>query len=166
MVCCWGSLNAMTYYGYNFLLQFVITPENKNKPPLMKLCKLVTNVLVNLPFFPRADFARLLVCCSGAHNESFDAIGLSVAITSRYKYRMTKLFQCFKRLIWDSSFCSEIFVICWIQSVDPVADLCLTNQNLFSTAKCFWIQKKSLKCKILNVKCFSKMVKRETFKCC
>ena len=29
---------------------------------------------------------------------------------------------------WDSSFCSEIFVICWIESVDPVADLCLTNQ--------------------------------------
>ena len=23
---------------------------------------------------------------------------------------------------------SEIFVICWIESVDPVADLCLTNQ--------------------------------------
>ena len=34
----------------DFLLQFVITPENKNKPPLTKLCKLVTNVLVNLPF--------------------------------------------------------------------------------------------------------------------
>ena len=34
----------------DFLLQFVITPENKNKPALMKLCKLVTNVLVNLPF--------------------------------------------------------------------------------------------------------------------
>ena len=33
-------------------------------------------------------------------------------------------FQCFKR----SSFYSEIFVICWIESVDPVADLSLTKQ--------------------------------------
>ena len=66
----------------NFPLQFVITPENKNKPPLMKLCKLVTNLLVNLPFFPWADFGRLLVCCSGAHNESFGAIGLSSSLSS------------------------------------------------------------------------------------
>ena len=43
----------------DFLLQFVMTPVNKNKPPLMKLCKLVTNVLVNLPFFRRVDFGRL-----------------------------------------------------------------------------------------------------------
>ena len=57
----------------------------------MKLCKLVTNVLVNFPFFPRADFGRLLVCCLGAHNESFGAIGLSVAITSRFKCSMTRL---------------------------------------------------------------------------
>ena len=33
-------------------------------------------------------------------------------------------FQCFKR----SSFYSEIFVICWIESVHRLADLCLTNQ--------------------------------------
>ena len=26
------------------------------------------------------------------------------------------------------SILAEIFVICWIESVDPVADLCLTNQ--------------------------------------
>ena len=41
--------------------------------------------------FPRVDSGRLLLCCLGAHNESFGAIGLSVAITSRYKYRMTRL---------------------------------------------------------------------------
>ena len=75
----------------NFLLQFLITPESKSKRPFMKLCKLVTNVLVNLPFLPRADFGRLLVCCLGAHNESFGAVGLTVSITSRYKYRMTRL---------------------------------------------------------------------------
>ena len=38
-----------------------------------------------------------------------------------------------------------IFLICWIESVDPVADLCLTNQILyriilFSAVECFWIQ--------------------------
>ena len=41
--------------------------------------------------FPRVDSGRLLACCLGAHNESFGAIGLSFAITSRYKYRKTRL---------------------------------------------------------------------------
>ena len=68
----------------NFLLQFSYNSGKQKQAAILKLCKLVTNVLVNLPFFPRADFGRLLVCCLGAHNESFGAIGLSVAITSRF----------------------------------------------------------------------------------
>ena len=40
---------------------------------------------------------------------------------------------------------SFIFLICWIESVDPVADLYLRNQILyriilFSAVECFWIQ--------------------------
>ena len=38
------------------------------------------------------DFGGLLVCCLAARKEKlFFAIGLSVPITSRYKYRMTRL---------------------------------------------------------------------------
>ena len=35
-------------------------------------------------------------------------------------------------LSWDSSFCSEIFVICWIEFVDPFADLCLPTNQIYS----------------------------------
>ena len=31
----------------------------------------------------------------------------------------------------------EIFVICWIGSVDPVADLCLTNQTYSALLNAF-----------------------------
>ena len=46
---------------------------------------------MNLPFFCRVDFGRPLVCWLGAHNKSFGPTGISVAISSRYKYRMTIL---------------------------------------------------------------------------
>ena len=50
--------------------------------------------------------------------------------------------QCFKR----SSFYSEIFVIFWIEFVDPVADLCLTNQiySVLLNHKKSWSTKREL----------------------
>jgi len=69
---------------------------------------------------------------------------------------------------------SIIFLICWIESVDPVADLCLINQILYrilNFIQCCWMpfnrhlfefkrllnSNKSLNCKILTLKCCSKM---------
>ena len=41
-------------------------------------------------------------------------------------------------------------MICWIESVDPVADLCLANQ-IYSVLLMLLNLKKSLKCKMLTV---------------
>ena len=41
----------------NFLLQFSYNSRKQKQAAILKLCKLVTNVLVNLPFFP----GRILV---------------------------------------------------------------------------------------------------------
>ena len=83
-----------TFYGYRLSDAICYNSRKQKQGAIMKLCKLGTNVLVNFPFSPM-DTGRLLVCCLGARNEleSFGAIGLSVAITSRFKYRMTRLFR-------------------------------------------------------------------------
>ena len=48
----------------------------------------------------------------------------------------------------------QIFVICWIESVDPVNDLCLTNQFYSLLLWMLLNSKKSLKCTMLTLKCF------------
>ena len=66
------------------------------------------------------------------------------------------IFQhCFKH----SSFYSEIFVICWIESVDPVADLCLTNQIYSAMLNAFEF-KEITEVQNTTLKCFLKMAKR------
>ena len=50
-------------------------------------------------------------------------------------------------------------MICCIESVDPVADFCLTNQIYSELLNAN--SKKSLRCKIITLKCFSKIAKRE-----
>ena len=45
---------------------------------------------------PRMGFGGLLICCSRAHDNSFCTMVLSVAITSRIKYRMTRLTEQIK----------------------------------------------------------------------
>ena len=50
--------------------------------------------------FPLVKFGKLLVCWFiGAHKESFSTIWLPVSITSRYKYRRTRLKSTKKREI-------------------------------------------------------------------
>ena len=64
-------------------------------------------------------------------------------------------------------------MICWIEAVDPVADLCLTNQ-IYSVLLNAFEFKEIPKCKMLTLKCFSKLAKREledarpsnALKCC
>ena len=56
--------------------------------------------------------------------------------------------------IWTSATDSEIFVICWIESVDPMADLCLTNQIYSVLLYAFEFKE-------ITLKCFLKMAKRE-----
>ena len=63
---------------------FLLSARKQKQAARFKLCKLFTNVFVNFPFFPRVDFGEVLVYCLGAHNESYSAIGLSVAISSRH----------------------------------------------------------------------------------
>ena len=67
------------------------------------------------------------------------------------------IFQhCFK----CSSFYSEIFVICWIESVDPVVDLCLTNQ-IYSVLLYAFEFKEITEVQNTTLKSFLKMAKRE-----
>ena len=51
-------------------------------------------------------------------------------------------------------------MICWIESVDPVADLCLTNQ-IYSVLLNAFQFKEITEVKNAHLKCFSKMAKRE-----
>ena len=57
----------------------------------------------------------------------------------------------------NSEFCfprdQSLSVYCWIGSVDPVDDLCLTNQIYSALLNTFEFNK-SLKCKMLTFKCF------------
>ena len=74
-------------------LQFSYKSRKQKQAAVLKLCKLVTNVLVNLPFFPRVDFGRLLVCCLGAHSEPFGFIGRSLQLlqgSRSFLRRMTR----------------------------------------------------------------------------
>ena len=58
------------------------------------------------------------------------------------------------------SILTEIFVICWIESFDPVADLCLTNQ-IYSVLLNTFEFKEIAEVQNTTLKCFFKVAKRE-----
>ena len=61
------------------------------------------------------------------------------------------------------SILTEIFVICWIETVDPVAELCLTNQ-IYSVLLNTFEFKEITEAQTTTLKCFFKMAKRETWR--
>ena len=61
------------------------------------------------------------------------------------------------------SILTERFVICWIESVDPVTDLCLTNQ-IYSVLLNAFEFKEITEAQNTTLKCFFKMAKRETWR--
>ena len=69
----------------NFLLQFLwLENKTKQKNRHFDIMQISYKRFSEFTVFSPAVFGRLLICCLGAHNESFGAIVLSVAITSRF----------------------------------------------------------------------------------
>ena len=80
-------------------------------------------------------------------------IDISKLYISLWQYRYNPGFSGSVSNVHHSVY-SEIFVMCWIESVDPVADLCLANQIYSVLLNTFEVQNTTLKC-------FLKMAKRE-----
>ena len=85
----------MTYYGYRLSVAICYNSREQKTSRHLEIMQISYKRASEFSVFPLVDSGRLLVCCLEAHNEleSFGAIGLSVAITSRYKCRMTRLFR-------------------------------------------------------------------------
>ena len=73
-----------------FLIIFVYILENTNRPPFLDYANLFKG-LSEFTVFPRVDFGELLrvICCREAHKKSFGAVGVSVAIISRFTVFIT-----------------------------------------------------------------------------
>ena len=88
----------------------------RNKCVYRDFQKSINSTWINIPGLTKTEFMKCPFRIVTTDITNFIFLSANIDATLN--------FQCFKR----SSFYSEIFVICWMESVHPVADLCLTNQ--------------------------------------